>query len=56
VTHTNFPVAMAWTCVWNDLIWWGPFTVILLRVMANCNSKRLSVLKPEALTATHPNQ
>ena len=29
VTSGRFPLAMGWTIVTNDLIWWLPFGVIL---------------------------
>lgn len=31
VTSGRFPVAMGWTILTNDLIWWIPFAVILRR-------------------------
>ena len=32
IAHNHLPARMAWICVPNDLIWWGPFALILWRV------------------------
>ncbi len=34
VSHGTLSSRMAWTCLTNDLIWWWPFSHILLRAMA----------------------
>ena len=33
VTHTSLSGVMAWTCLTNDLIWWGPFALVLVQVV-----------------------
>lgn len=32
VVKASLPAGMVWVCVWNDLIWWVPFVLILARV------------------------
>ncbi|MEM8945214.1 MAG: alkyl hydroperoxide reductase [Planctomycetota bacterium] len=34
----RFPMKMGWTIVTNDLIWWVPFTLILLRALRHHRS------------------
>ena len=35
----RFPAKMGWTIVTNDLIWWVPFTLILIRVWQHSRSE-----------------
>jgi hypothetical protein len=37
VAHSGLPASMAWTCLTNDLIWWAPFALILLRASQQPN-------------------
>ena len=32
VAHSDLPARIAWTCLPNDLVWWGPFALILCRI------------------------
>ncbi|RYD79488.1 MAG: alkyl hydroperoxide reductase [Verrucomicrobiaceae bacterium] len=36
----RLPLEAGWTCVTNDLIWWGPFIVILYRAYMSQRSSR----------------
>ena len=45
VTSGRFPIAMGWTIVTNDLIWWLPFGIILWRAFQS--NQATSELKSE---------
>jgi hypothetical protein len=32
IWNDAIPAALAWMCVWNDLVWWVPFGLILRQV------------------------
>ena len=45
VTSGRFPLAMGWTIVTNDLIWWLPFGVILWRAFRSHQANSESPLE-----------
>ncbi len=45
VTSGRFPLAMGWTIVTNDLIWWIPFGVILWSALQSHRAKSEHVKK-----------
>ena len=36
IWNDALPLSLAWMCVWNDLVWWVPFGLILLQVKRAC--------------------
>ena len=49
VLRDGLPANMAWTCLPNDVIWWVPFGLILLRGFIH---QRIEVQRPDACNAT----